>query len=333
MVVQYDDMLNKLKSILLKKGFSDKDAYDSARIFTTNSADGVYSHGYIRFLTVISYIDKGYIDCTKKAIKLNGFNAFEQWDGQLGIGILNATSCMKRATELAEKYGISIISLKNTNHWMRGATYAFEACDSGFISICWSNSYPTMSPWGGNSVKIGNNPLVIGIPRENKKHIVLDMAMSQFSYGKIQEYSQNNSELPMYGGYDKNKNLTKDPNILLETKDLLPMGYWKGSGLSILLDLTASLLSVGNAVCDIARNEVAETTISQVFIAINPKCFSSENEREDIIAKIINDVKSSATTNKNSVLYPGERALKTRELSMKNGILVDERIWNKICSL
>lgn len=45
-----------------------------------------------------------------------------------------------------------------------------------------------------------------------------DIAMSQFSYGKLENSSRNDKELPLVNGFDKNGNLTKDPNAILKTK-------------------------------------------------------------------------------------------------------------------
>jgi LDH2 family malate/lactate/ureidoglycolate dehydrogenase len=76
-------------------------------------------------------------------------------------------------------------------------------------------------------------------------HVVLDMAMSQYSYGKLQVTRLKHQKLPYPGGFNANGDLTDDPEAIEETRRLLPMGYWKGSGFAILLDIISSLLSGG----------------------------------------------------------------------------------------
>lgn len=83
-----------------------------------------------------------------------------------------------------------------------------------------------------------------------------DIAMSQFSYGKLEDSSRNDKELPLVSGFDKNGNLTKDPNAILKTKGPLPIGNWKGSGLSLLLDLIAMILSGGKTSYEIGKFEI-----------------------------------------------------------------------------
>src|SRR5699024_5759748 len=106
--------------------------------------------------------------------------------------------------------------------------------------------------WGGKDRRIGNNPLIMAIPRK-EGHIVADIAMSQFSYGKIEEYKFKNQDLPVPGGYDTKGDISHDPVEIEKTWRVLPIGFWKGSGLSIVLDLIASVLSGGNSTYEIGK--------------------------------------------------------------------------------
>ena len=53
------------------------------------------------------------------------------------------------------------------------------------IFIGWTNTTAIMPAWGAKNSKLGNNPLVVGIPYRNEA-VVLDMSMSQFSYGAME---------------------------------------------------------------------------------------------------------------------------------------------------
>ena len=123
------------------------------------------------------------------------FGAMERWDGQRGTGNLNAHAAMSRAIALSREHGIGCVAMCNTNHWMRGGTYGWQAAEAGMIGICWTNTMPNLPPWGGAERAIGNNPLVIAVPRA-KGPVVLDMAMSQFSYGTLESYRKRGEQLP-----------------------------------------------------------------------------------------------------------------------------------------
>ena len=331
MRVQFQEMTDEFKRILIKKGFSETDAEESAEIFTQNSVDGIYSHGVNRFPRVVEYIDKGHILTGEKASKVLGIGPMERWDGNKGMGNLNAKICMDRTIELSKEHGIGIVALSNTNHWMRGGTYGWQAANDGCIGICWTNTMPNMPAWGGKDSKIGNNPLVFAIPRSHGEHVVVDMAMSQFSYGKIEEYKLKSKQLPIAGGFNKQGEITTDPKEIEETSRVLPVGFWKGSGLSIALDLIATVLSGGLSTTEIGKQSEDEYGISQIFISIDPTKFSDRETIDAMINTVLEDIKQSELADDaQPVLYPGERVISTRKENMSNGIPVRDDIWNKI---
>lgn len=335
MKVSFQDMKAEFKRILIKKGLNEKRADEAAQLLTETSCDGVYSHGVNRFPRVIEYIDKGYIDVNAVPTKIEGMGSFEKWDGNLGIGNLNAKICMDRAIELAKTNAIGCVAIKNTNHWLRGGSYGWQAADAGCIGICWTNTHPNMPAWGGKDRRIGNNPLILSVPREGG-HVVVDLAMAQFSYGKIESCKLNNELLPVVGGYDSEGNITRDPVEIEKTWRVLPIGYWKGSGLSILLDLIATVLSGGNSVYKVGQLEGqdAEYQLSQVFIAIDVKKIAGNEFLNLAVNEVLNDIKESEKVNEDSeIFYPGERTLNTRIRNLETGIPVDERIWNTIKSM
>ena len=235
---------------------------------------------------------------------------------------------MERAISLANENGIGCVAVKNTNHWMRGGTYGWQAAEAGMISISFTNTIANMPPWGGVDPRLGNNPLIIAVPR-HEGHVVLDMAISQYSFGKLNLYKSKNEQLPLPGGYDGDGNLTTDPAAIIESERALPIGFWKGSGLSLVLDLLATVLSQGRSTATVTHTG-SESGVSQVFIAIRPAGDQTGNLVDEIIAY----AKSSRPEKDGgNILYPGENTLRTREKSLKEGVWVDEKIWEKVRSV
>lgn len=333
MRIKYEKLENKFKEILESRGFSEDNAKAAAGVFAKNSLDGIYSHGVNRFPRVISYLDKGEIDPSAIATVELKMGAFERWNGHRGFGPLNATLAMDRACELAKENGIGIVALGNNNHWMRGGSYGWQAADKGCIGICWSNTMPNMPAWGGKDRKIGNNPFIMAVPRSNGAHVVVDCAVSQFSYGKIEEARLKGQQLPVPGGYDTEGNLTTDPAEIEKTWRVLPMGYWKGSGISILLDVVATVLTNANSVADIGTFG-DEVGLTQIMIAIDPSKANTVEVTDSIVERIIDDIKSSEPVKEGGeVFYPGEMELRTRRDNYENGIPVIDEVWEKINSL
>ena len=329
MLIPFEKLKSEFKRVLLSLNFEESNAEQIATIFAENSRDGVYTHGLNRFPTFVQYVKDKLIIPNVKPIKTGGFDAVEQWDGRLAAGPLNATFCMHRAISLAYEFGIGCVAIKNTNHWMRGGTYGWQAAEAGMIGICFTNTIANMPPWGGIDARLGNNPLIIAVPRKDG-HVVLDMAISQYSFGKLNLYKSKNEQLPLPGGYDQNGNLTTDPAAIIESLRPLPIGFWKGSGLSLVLDLLATVLSQGRSTADVT-NGGSESGVSQVFICIKPDAGAMT---ETIIENILDYTKSSRPEGEGKeILYPGENTLRTRKKSLKKGIWVDEKIWANVTQL
>src|SRR5438309_6740917 len=244
MRIPYDELFDGLLGVLLKLNFEQQRARLSARLFADASRDGVYSHGLNRFPQFVRMIQTGVIAVDAEPDLVDSWGSLERWDGRSGPGNLNAYRSMDRAIALSRDRGIGCVALANTNHWMRGGSYGWQAADAGVIGICWTNTLPNLPPWGASDPRIGNNPLVIAVPRP-AGHVVLDTAMSQFSYGALAAYRSSGELLPVDGGFDTQGRLTRDPGEIEKSNRPLPIGYWKGSGLALMLDLVAGILSGG----------------------------------------------------------------------------------------
>lgn len=326
--IPFTQLRETFKTILIQEGFDEHNAQLSAELFAKASLDGVASHGLNRFPSFIQMIHEGLVDVEAKPSLAGSFGFFERWDGHLGAGNLNAHFSMERAIELSKQHGIGCVALKRTNHWMRGGNFGWQAVEQGCIGLCFTNTTPNMPAWGGSEPVLGNNPLVIAFPRRDGA-IVLDMAMSQFSYGKMSSYLKRNEDMPFEAGFDQNGNLTKDPKTIIDKELALPIGLWKGAGLSLLLDILAATLSEGQATHQIGKHAY-EYSISQVFIALSPPKLGLEDFPEKKINEIIDQFKSSTTFSNSQVRYPGEKTLEIRAKHMAEGIPVDKDIWQKV---
>lgn len=327
MRIPYEELKSEFKRVLLSLSFTEAKADLCAGIFGANSRDGVYSHGLNRFPTFVQHVRDGVVIPGAEPEILKSMGSMEHWDGHFAPGMYNATLAMDRAIAMAKENGIGCVSLKNTNHWMRGGTYGWQAAEKGCIAICFTNTIANMPPWGGREPRLGNNPMVIAVPRDGG-HVVLDMAMSQFSYGKLGDLASKGKELPVPGGYNEAGELTTKPDEIIKSYRALPVGFWKGSGLSFVLDAMLTAMSGGRSVAEVSKTNV-EAGLSQFFM-----CFHQADFHHSLIDQMIEYTKTSAPANEGDhASYPGENTLSTRLDNVKNGIPVNEEIWNRIREL
>ncbi len=327
-LLPFNEVTAQLSSILSARGFKAEKAQRCAYLFARADLDGVRSHGLNRFLLFLEFIRRGYVKPDAEPIRLDKRAMFERWDGQLGPGNLNAEFAMGRAIRLSAEFGMGCVALSRTNHWMRGGNFGWQAAESGCIGICFTNTKPNMPAWGGSEPKLGNNPLVMAIPRK-KGHVVLDMALSQFAYGKLTLYKEKGESAPFDAGFDKDGELTKSPEMILKNHLSLPIGLWKGSGLSLMLDMLASLLSGGDAAYQVARSG-DEIGLSQVFLCLDPEKLGLNEWMETKADAILDDLKASTVFEGKTVRYPGENTQEIRMRNSEHGIPVGKALWEKI---
>lgn len=336
MNIPYQEMVDEFYRVLKKTGFTDSRAALCAELFAGNTRDGVHSHGIVRFPGFVKSMRSGKTDIHMVPEKVGTLGIIEQWDGKMGVGPLNAHFCMSRAIALSKENGMGCAALKNTNHWMRPGSYGLQATDANCIGICWTNTTQFMPPWGSLESKLGSNPLVIAVPREGGP-VLLDMALSQFSMGRMGKHQRLGEQLPVPGGYDSDGNLTQDPGIIMKNRSALPIGYWKGAGLSLVLDLIAALLSGGSSISNRARSDTikgADASVSQVFIAFDMESTFDQEDRKQLVDEVIQDLQAAEPLEDHEPpRYPGEGMLNQRRESMENGILVEDTFWEQVRTL
>jgi len=326
--VPFGDVLETLVRALGRMGFDERRAALCARLFAETTRDGVYTHGLNRFPRFARMIRNGDIDPRGEAEPVAARGVLERWNGNRGPGNLNAWRSMERAIEIARRNGVGCVALANTTHWMRGGTYGWQAADAGAVGLCWTNTLPNLPPWGAADARLGNNPLVIAVPRPGG-HVVLDMAMSQFSFGALAAYRERGEELPVAGGFDTEGRLTRDPAAIEQSGRPLPIGCWKGSGLALMLDMMAALLAGGRATHQIPADPMKEVGVSQVFVAFDPAAFGAPPDLEQLAGGIIASLDGAGT----GVRYPGERVLRIRAENTALGLPVEPVLWRELSAL
>lgn len=332
--VSFDEMQRTIESAFVRAGMNQADAATCARVHTESSCDGVNSHGLNRVPRFVDYIQKGWINLDGKITLAKRLGAIEVYDGNRGPGILNAIAATERGMALADEHGVGIVALRDTTHWMRGGAFGWYAADRGYVAIAWTNTEACMPAWGGKNTRVGNNPFVMAVPRD-KGHIVLDMAMSQYSYGKLQTTRLKGKKMPFPAGFDSEGRLTDEPGPIEQSMRILPMGYWKGSGFAIVLDTLAAVLSDGIATNQIDQiQEGSCTGCSQIFIIVDPRKLSGRDMANQIADSVVDYVNGSELAEgEKEVLYPGQSAVRTRLHQREHGIEVDDGVWAEVQAL
>ena len=330
MYVKYEEAVEKMAKGLER--YLDKEtAVRFAEIFAGNSLDGVYSHGMNRYARYLGDMECGLCDAkVTEAERISGVGGLEVWDAHFGVGPLIAQQMANRAFELAKTHGIACVALRNNSHWLRAGRYGLMMADAGMMGICMTNTCMNLVAYGAQVPSTGNNPITFAIPRKAGS-LVMDMAVSQYAFGKLEIMAQEGGMLDTACGYDLEGNLTNDPKKITESKLMMPMALWKGSALSIMIDLMTSMLSLGRTSMVIGNPSDGEAGMSQMFICMNPAAVVDMDKAEEQMEKTIEFLNGlEPKAGMSGVHAPGQNLEKTRERNRERGIPVTEETWQKI---
>jgi len=324
--IDRDQLILRLDALFLAEGVPPRRARRLAELYTQASADGVYSHGVHMVPGLLRLLRAKEIADTRSDPRLVARSgAIERYDGHCGLGVLNAEFCIDRAMSLADAFGIGCVALRNTRHWGRPGNCGWRAAQRGFLAICWTNTPPNMPAWpdtGENA--IGNNPIVFAAPGKDGAHLVLDMAMSQFSFGRMETHRAEGKPLPVIGGVDASGHPTTDAAAILDRGHPWPIGFWKGTGLAILLDVFAAIMADGRDTANLKPGG-GDPHVSQVFLAIQPSHLGGRGA-----AQRTDEILSVYAAQNPAARYPGEAALASRRQSEIDGVYVRDDVWTQL---
>ncbi len=327
------ELQSAVERALLRLGLTPERAGLSARLIAETDRDGVRTHGIARLPRFAEMVRLRQIDAKAEPECVKSFGGLERWRGHRGPGNVAAHAAMARAMELASQHGVGAVALGDTTHWLRGGSFGWQAAEAGFAAMCWSNTLPNLPPWGASSPAVGNNPLVVAVPSGDGGGVpmVLDIAMSQFSYGTLQAYRERGEQLPVPGGFDERGEMTTDAGAIERSQRALPIGFWKGSGLAFALDVFAALLSGGRATHEFGPDALQEVGQSQMFVAFAPESVAAKEEMARVLQGAADALHAATPVEAGrSPRYPGEGTLRVRAESAQLGVLVDRKQWNAV---
>lgn len=192
----------------------------------------------------LAWLDSGLVDASAAPEMVHEQGALAVFDAKNCLGELACSTILDHAIEKSRINGISLVSVRNSNHYLAGAPYAEKAAEAGVLSLIFSSTDKTMAAADGGRPLIGNNPLSAGVMLDGRPFI-LDMCMAYSSLGTLKKHLDLGLELPNYAGYDSEGRPSADPGAILDGGSLAPLGGHKGWGLALLVEILTGGLNGG----------------------------------------------------------------------------------------
>lgn len=242
-------------------------------------------------------------------------------DAAKGFGYVAAHRAMSRAVEKASAAGIAMVGVRRSNHFGIAGYHAMTAAKQGLIGWSFTNAKAEMAPWGSAQAVLGTNPWGIAIPRKNHHAIVLDMALTMSGKGMMRWYERENRQMPANWALTPDGQAATDPAAAMDGP-LLPIGEYKGYGLSLITDIFAGVMTgalFGLSVFQDDRN----FDVGHLMIAMDPAALMTKDDFERRLERLVAEVKNADPIDKaRPVMLPGEVEFQRMEQRRQSDIPV-----------
>ncbi|KAE9976274.1 hypothetical protein BLS_002148 [Venturia inaequalis] len=313
---------NFVEEVLMGNGVSQANAAIIANCLVQADLRGIDTHGINRIPSYMARIHQGVLDA-KATPYLNQITpVVAQVDGRNGFGFLAAHLGMESACNMANEFGIGMVSIKHSNHFGMSAWVVQQAVDANLMSLVFTNSSPALPVWGGKDKLMGVSPIACGAPAGKTKPFIMDMAPSIAARGKVYKALRRGEAIPSDWALDAEGRSTTDPAAALQGV-MLPMGGPKGSALAIMMDVFSGVLS-GSAFAGHVTNPYDPSKPADVghfLITIKPDLFMSLDDFKDRMDYLYQRVVAcDKMAGVERIYFPGEIEQLTKDARLATGI-------------
>jgi LDH2 family malate/lactate/ureidoglycolate dehydrogenase len=250
-------------------------------------------------------------------------------NGDNGLGQIVSIKTMEMVIERARSQGVCFAGVRNSCHFGMSAYYPMMALKEGMIGLAGSNAAPVMAPWGGGKSAIGNNPLAIAVPTGKEYPLIVDMAMSVVSGGKVRLEAVKGTKIPKDWILDGQGRRTDNPADLMPDGTLLPLGY-KGFGLAIMIEVLSGVLTRSSILNEIPlwfEKTSVPVNLGHFFMALDIGAFMPVEAFKKRVDQMIDELKSSPPMKGSSGIFmPGEIEYLKEQDYLRNGIPVSKEV-------
>jgi LDH2 family malate/lactate/ureidoglycolate dehydrogenase len=244
-------------------------------------------------------------------------------DGGNNVGMLAMYHAARVAIAKATSRGFAIVGV--TNSWMSGrsAYYVEMIANANLIGIHTAGSTRTVAPPGGTRPALGTNPIAFGLP-SCRGPIVFDMGTSAFMGTDLMYRERIGQLLPEGVAIDSEGQPTRDP-ALARAGALLPFGGHKGFGLALIVQAFGLLAS---SAFDPDQDD------GYLFVVFKPDLLADLDDFKLRLGELIEQIKATPRQPEvPEIRIPGERAFRSRESALREGIEIDRLVYEALATL
>jgi ureidoglycolate dehydrogenase (NAD+) len=330
--IDHRDLERLYAGIFAAKGMSAADAGAVADVLAWANVRGVDGHGGVRIPGYLDYIESGELDpLAVPQVKTLGPTAFTV-DAARSAGPVAMMKAAQLAVETARRYGVAIALVHDTTHTGAIGRYPQWVAEQGCVALMMNGGPPFMAYHGTRTANLGTSPISIAVPGPRDEPLLLDMATSVVSNGRLRQAIAAGETLPEGWALDGEGNVTTDPK---KAKVILPLGGPKGSGLSLMFECITGVLAASPLLimwADPRRQKTVKQ--SAMLIVLNVETFRPLADFRRDVGDLADAIrKLPLQQGFADVLMPGERGDRRAAVRRAEGIPVPAALWRELTDI
>lgn len=318
--VPFNELVSLLTSVFSHHGTSDTVAAALAHNCASAQRDGSDSHGVFRIPGYLSTLASGWVDGQAEPVVTDCAPGFVAVDAGNGFAQPALEAGRELLLDKVRQNGIALMAIRNSHHFAALWPDVEPFARQELVALAVVNSMACVVPAGGRKPLFGTNPISFAAPRSGHDPLVFDLATSAIAHGDVQIAAKEGRQLPDGYGVDADGQPTRDPQRILDGGALLPFGGYKGSALSMMVELMAAALTGGNFSFefDWSGHPGAKTPwTGELLIVIDPSKGAGSNfaDRTESLVQAMADAGQQR--------QPGDRRYRQRAEAEQLGVAID----------
>ena len=287
-----EEIKTLVTEVFVKQGCNKVNAEALARTITKAEEDGSSSHGLFRVPGYVASLKSGKVNGNASPKVKNITPVILQCDADNGFASTAHEKALPMLAEAAKINGVSVLSIKGCYHFAALWPETEYLAKQNLVGVACTAFKPSVAPAGAKKAFFGTNPISMAWPRKNTFPVVFDMATATMAKGEVMIAARDGHTLPDGVGLGENGEPSNDPKEVLKGV-LLPFGGYKGSAISMMVELFAAGLT-GDVFSYEAQendnNDGGPTSGGEFIMALNPEIIgdsSWEKHCEDFFQKLL----------------------------------------------
>jgi (2R)-3-sulfolactate dehydrogenase (NADP+) len=322
------ELFRMAKQALMNAGAHETMAEVTAQHLVRAEEQGLPTHGMSRVPFYCAMLRNGRADGKAKPSMAAERAAVCLIDNADALPYESAAWAIEEVIQRARRNGIGFAGIRNSAHVGVLGIHLLKVAEAGMVGVAFTNSPAAIPAWGGKKALFGTDPVAFAFPRKGAEPIVVDLALTTVTRGRIMVAMQRGEKIPEGWALDRHGRPTTDPKEAIEQGSLFPIGGPKGAMLALAFELVCAALTgaaIGPEADSFFSEQGNKPRIGQAFLAIDPDALAGMDKYLERVETVVRAMLADE-----GVRLPGARRFASEKKLRAEGIEVADDLLAKI---